>query len=89
VDDQNEVSYKEAEQEWEEILAAMEIFAHALGRDFQPLPADVTLPIATPHAYHRRHLGILLCCATFIEPASPLHASGYYDGSRGGSTNDS
>ena len=45
---QNEVSYKEAEQEWEEILAAMEIFAHALGRDFQPLPADVTLPIATP-----------------------------------------
>ncbi|KAJ6030647.1 uncharacterized protein N7446_000290 [Penicillium canescens] len=47
-DDQIEVSYKEAEQEWEEILAAMEIFAHALGRDFQPLPADVTLPIATP-----------------------------------------
>ncbi|OQD80049.1 hypothetical protein PENANT_c040G01023 [Penicillium antarcticum] len=47
-DDENEMSYKEAEQEWEEILAAMEIFAHALGRDFQPLPADVTLPIATP-----------------------------------------
>ncbi|KAJ5554947.1 hypothetical protein N7461_003417 [Penicillium sp. DV-2018c] len=43
-----EMSYKEAEQEWEDILAAMDIFAHALGRDFQPLPADVAPPISTP-----------------------------------------
>lgn len=42
------MSYKEAEQEWEDILVAMETFAQALGRDFQPLPADVAPPITTP-----------------------------------------
>jgi hypothetical protein len=52
------VSYKEAEQEWEEILVAMDTFAHALGRDFQPLPADVAPPIATafgPALQYRTH----------------------------------
>jgi hypothetical protein len=43
-----EMNYKEAEQEWEEILVAMDRFSHALGRDFQPLPADVAPPIPTP-----------------------------------------
>ncbi|CAI7661274.1 unnamed protein product [Penicillium glandicola] len=43
-----DMSYKEAEQEWEEILIAMDIFSQALGRDFQPLPADVAPPISTP-----------------------------------------
>ncbi|KAJ5124007.1 uncharacterized protein N7515_007832 [Penicillium bovifimosum] len=43
-----EMNYKEAEQEWEEILVAIDLFAHALGRDFQPLPADVAPPISTP-----------------------------------------
>jgi hypothetical protein len=48
-DDQvDDSSYKEAEQEWEEILVAMDTFAHALGRDFQPLPVDVAPPISTP-----------------------------------------
>ncbi|KAJ5372850.1 Protein of unknown function DUF3468 [Penicillium concentricum] len=47
-DPAHDMSYKEAEQEWEEILVAMEVFSQALGRDFQPLPADVAPPIATP-----------------------------------------
>ncbi|KAJ5780286.1 hypothetical protein N7457_005446 [Penicillium paradoxum] len=47
-DPAQDMSYKEAEQEWEEILAAMDTFSHALGRDFQPLPADVAPPISTP-----------------------------------------
>lgn len=41
-------TYLAAEQEWEEILIALDIVAQALGRDFQPLPADVTSPISTP-----------------------------------------
>ncbi|CAG8083564.1 unnamed protein product [Penicillium salamii] len=47
-DDQEDVSYMEAEQEWEDILVAAETFALALGRDFQPLPVDVAPQIATP-----------------------------------------
>jgi hypothetical protein len=43
-----DTSYQEAEQEWEEILVAMDTFALALGRDFQPLPVDVAPQIATP-----------------------------------------
>lgn len=37
-----------AENEWEEILVALDTVARVLGRDFQPLPADVTKPISTP-----------------------------------------
>lgn len=37
-----------AENEWEQILIALDTVAQALGRDFQPLPADVTRPISTP-----------------------------------------
>ncbi|KAJ5666801.1 hypothetical protein N7462_011210 [Penicillium macrosclerotiorum] len=44
----DDFTYNEAEREWEEILAASDTFAKALGRDFQPLPADVTQSIATP-----------------------------------------
>ncbi|CAG8115795.1 unnamed protein product [Penicillium nalgiovense] len=47
-DPTHDMSYKEAEQEWEEILVAMDTFSQALGRDFQPLPADVAPPISTP-----------------------------------------
>ncbi|KAJ5816178.1 hypothetical protein N7447_008411 [Penicillium robsamsonii] len=47
-DPAHDMSYKEAEHEWEEILVAMGIFSQALGRDFQPLPADVAPPISTP-----------------------------------------
>ncbi|CAG8020654.1 unnamed protein product [Penicillium olsonii] len=43
-----DVSFKEAEQEWEDILVAAETFSHALGRDFQPLPVDVAPQISTP-----------------------------------------
>lgn len=49
-DDENDqdVSYKAAESEWENILAAFDNFAHALGRDFLPLPPGSTPPISTP-----------------------------------------
>ncbi|KAJ5210968.1 hypothetical protein N7472_001107 [Penicillium cf. griseofulvum] len=47
-DPAHDMSYKEAEQEWEEILVAMDIFSQALGRDFQPLPADAAPQISTP-----------------------------------------
>ncbi|KAJ5112578.1 hypothetical protein N7532_000623 [Penicillium argentinense] len=45
---ETEERYNEAEQDWEEILAALDAYAEALGRDFQPLPADVTPSIPTP-----------------------------------------
>lgn len=44
----DDFTYTEAEREWEEILVAMDTFAEALGRDFEPLPADVTQSISTP-----------------------------------------
>jgi hypothetical protein len=47
-DDEDNFTYTEAEQEWEEIMVSMNTYAQALGRDFQPLPADVTTAISTP-----------------------------------------
>ncbi|KAF7595876.1 hypothetical protein BBP40_004369 [Aspergillus hancockii] len=52
------LSYSEAEQEWESILAAFEAFAHALGPYFRPLPADIAPPISTvfgPALQYRTH----------------------------------
>ncbi|KAJ5758675.1 hypothetical protein N7520_005831 [Penicillium odoratum] len=43
-----DATYAEAEREWEEILVAMDVYVQALGRDFQPLPADVTSVIDSP-----------------------------------------
>ncbi|KAJ5671150.1 hypothetical protein N7507_000277 [Penicillium longicatenatum] len=47
-DHSEEATYAEAEREWEEILVAMDAYVQALGRDFQPLPADVTTVIDSP-----------------------------------------
>ncbi|RHZ64025.1 hypothetical protein CDV55_100827 [Aspergillus turcosus] len=48
-DEEGEVmSYDDAESEWEDILAAFDTFASALGPDFLPLPADTIPPISTP-----------------------------------------
>lgn len=59
----DEFPYSEAEQEWEQILSAFDAFAHALGREFQPLPADVTPPISTPFGpalqYPTHTIGVL------------------------------
>lgn len=41
------ITYGDAEDEWERILAAFDAFAYALGRDFMSLP-DVTPPTFTP-----------------------------------------
>ncbi|KAF7163140.1 hypothetical protein CNMCM5623_008210 [Aspergillus felis] len=42
------MSYEDAESEWEDIRAAFDTFAGALGPDFLPLPADTIPPISTP-----------------------------------------
>lgn len=47
-DHSQDVTYTEAEQEWEEILSAMDTLVDAFGRHFEPLPADVTQSIPTP-----------------------------------------
>ncbi|KAL4897931.1 hypothetical protein BDV59DRAFT_168887 [Aspergillus ambiguus] len=47
-DEKTDMSYSNAEQEWENILSAFEMFSHALGPHFLPLPADSAPPIATP-----------------------------------------
>lgn len=41
-------TYSDAEHEWEEVLKALNTFAQALGREFQPLPPDVITSISTP-----------------------------------------
>lgn len=46
-DDQG-VTYKDAEREWESILTAFDTYTDALGRDYLPLPPDSTTPISTP-----------------------------------------
>lgn len=47
-EDERDVTYKDAEREWEDVLAAFDTFAHGLGRDYLPLPPDSTPPISTP-----------------------------------------
>lgn len=47
-DEDGDMSYDEAENEWESILAAFELFAQSLGPDFLPLAADMTMPIYSP-----------------------------------------
>jgi hypothetical protein len=46
--DEQDMTYRDAEREWEDILAAFDTFAYGLGRDFLPLPPDTTPPISTP-----------------------------------------
>ncbi|KKK16767.1 hypothetical protein AOCH_001773 [Aspergillus ochraceoroseus] len=57
------ISYEEAESEWESILAAFEMFGQALGPDFMPLPPDSTLPIFSPFGpalqYRTHNIGAL------------------------------
>lgn len=47
-DGQSDITYDDAALEWEDILKALDTFAQALGREFQPLPPDVTTFISTP-----------------------------------------
>ncbi|KAJ5702806.1 hypothetical protein N7488_010354 [Penicillium malachiteum] len=54
-DRSEDTSYADAEREWEEILVAMDTFMQALGRDFQPLPADVTPLIESPFGPARQY----------------------------------
>lgn len=45
---ENESTEAEAEDEWEEIRKAFEVYASSLGSTFSPLPADSAPPISTP-----------------------------------------
>lgn len=54
-DRSEDATYADAEHEWEEILVAMDTFMQALGRDFQPLPADVTPLIESPFGPARQY----------------------------------
>ena len=47
-EEEENMTYEHAEQEWESILSTFEMFARALGHHFLPLPADSAPPIATP-----------------------------------------
>lgn len=47
-DGTGDFTYSDAEYEWEEILKALDTFAQALGREFQPLPPDVITAISSP-----------------------------------------
>lgn len=47
-EDDQEMTYKDAEREWEDILIAFDTYAEALGRDYLPLPPDSITPISTP-----------------------------------------
>ena len=47
-DDPRDRPASDAEAQWEQIRAAFDLFAHALGPDFGPLPVDSTPPISTP-----------------------------------------
>lgn len=47
-EDAQDIPYRDAEREWESIVAAFDTFAHGLGRDFLPLPPGSTPPISTP-----------------------------------------
>lgn len=62
-DDAEYITYKDAEIEWESLLVAFDTFAHALGRDFMPLPLDTTPPIFTPFGlalqYRTLTIGVL------------------------------
>lgn len=50
----------EAEDEWNQIRAAVTVFCESLGPDFQPLPAEIDQPLTTPfgHAQHYRSYDI-------------------------------
>ncbi|KAL4903669.1 hypothetical protein BDW74DRAFT_179662 [Aspergillus multicolor] len=43
-----DMSYEEAEREWEIIYAAFEVFAQSLGPDFEPLSPEACRPIYSP-----------------------------------------
>ncbi|KAL4807047.1 hypothetical protein BDV18DRAFT_136767 [Aspergillus unguis] len=60
----DDVSYEEAESEWESIYAAFDMFAQSLGPDFSPLPADVSRPIQSPFGlaiqYHTLNMACMM-----------------------------
>ncbi|KAL4870037.1 hypothetical protein BDV12DRAFT_69133 [Aspergillus spectabilis] len=64
IDEGDDISYEEAETEWESILAAFELFGQSLSPDYMPLPADSTLPINSPFGpalqYRTHNIGSLM-----------------------------
>ncbi|GAD93882.1 C6 finger domain protein, putative [Paecilomyces variotii No. 5] len=46
--DTAETPYHDAESEWEDIAAALDLFVGSLGPEYMPLSPDIAAPIATP-----------------------------------------
>ncbi|KAJ9307952.1 transcriptional regulator family: Fungal Specific TF [Paecilomyces variotii] len=43
-----ETPYQDAEAEWEDMVAAFDLFARSLGPEYMPLSPDIAAPISTP-----------------------------------------
>lgn len=54
--DDEQAAYDSAEEEWESIRSAFELFLNALGSDYMPLSRDKVLPISTPFGPALRYL---------------------------------
>lgn len=59
-----DLSYEEAESEWESIFAAFDLFVQTLGPDFSPLSADVSRPVYSPFGlaiqYHTLNMACMM-----------------------------
>ncbi|RAK99208.1 putative C6 finger domain protein [Aspergillus ibericus CBS 121593] len=69
------ISYSDAEDEWESILAAFDTFEQALGPYFMPLPPDSMPPISTPFGpalQYRTHT-IAVLWGYFLTGRTVLH----------------
>lgn len=46
--DMSSISFQDAEAEWENIVAAFDVFAGSFGPEYMPLSSDIAAPISTP-----------------------------------------
>ncbi|KAL4979967.1 hypothetical protein BDW66DRAFT_147877 [Aspergillus desertorum] len=61
-DEDSNMSYEEAEREWESIFAAFNVFAQSLGPDFLPLSADACRPIYSPFGPAIQYYTLNMAC---------------------------
>ncbi|CBF70670.1 hypothetical protein AN5870.2 [Aspergillus nidulans FGSC A4] len=61
-DEDVDMSYEEAEREWESIFAAFEVFAQSLGPDFLPLSPDACRPIYSPFGPAIQYYTLNMAC---------------------------
>ncbi|KAL5047214.1 hypothetical protein BDW71DRAFT_180509 [Aspergillus fruticulosus] len=61
-DEAFDMSYEEAEREWESIFAAFDVFAQSLGPDFLPLSPDACRPIYSPFGPAIQYYTLNMAC---------------------------